>query len=61
VTTTVSVHAHCGNDEEVEVIVYPHGESEADYDELHTLQDGEHVDVSAYDDRVVQVREKKKQ
>jgi hypothetical protein len=48
-TTTVKVSAHCATTKEVKIHVSG---------ELHTtLQDGESIEVLAYDDRVIEVKE----
>lgn len=48
-TTTVKVTAHCATTKEVQVHITG---------QLHaTLQDGESIEVYAYDERVIEVKE----
>lgn len=52
-TTTVKVTAHCADNTEVHVrISHPKHPSE-----IKVLQDGESVEVYAYDDRIISVKE----
>lgn len=54
-TTTVTVQAHCGGDTEVLVTV-----SDKEGTEDFTLQDGESTECHAYDERLIQVKERLK-
>lgn len=55
-TTTVKIEAHCASSKEVKVDISDGGELA----ETRTLQDGEKIEVYAYDARQITVYEREK-